>query len=270
MTALNEGLLIGLGFTKKVPGFGTTVQFLVTANASWTVPPDFGAPYSIEAIGAGAGARQSAPSNGGGGGAYARVTHDDIAISAGNVVYFNIGTGGGNTPASGGDTWARLGSNSAPADITEGVLAKGGNSGTTDNTPPLGGQASASIGSVKFSGGSGGSGNSANSGGAGGGGAAGPGGAGSAGGAGGSVTGAGGAAGGTTGTGGAAGAPDGGKGRTGLVWGASGPGGGGGGCTQGVGANGGIGGLYGGGGGIPGASGGTGGAGLIVVTYTSY
>lgn len=237
----------------------------LTSGTSWFVPLDFNTTNNtIECWGAGGGGGTSG--GGGGGGAYSRITNAALTVGAFTTVA--IGAGGGPGQA-GGDT-----------SISSFILAKGGK-GWGSGFTGQGGQASESIGTVKFSGGNGGlGGNASGRGGGGGGGAAGASGNGANGNATASSTGA---------TGGAGGAPSGGAGGTGTSnattanpggnstvsggYGAGGGGGGGGTESDSYGdsgGTGGAGGLYGGGGGGAGwgsASGGRGGNGFIKITY---
>lgn len=154
----------------------TKVVFISTAGAStYTIPADFGALVSVEAIGGGgAGFLSGGSGGGGGGGAYA-YSNLIIGLVASGTAYYQVG-------AAVTDTWFNAVSNAAPTSIVQGVLAKAGATATT-STGGAGGLASASVGSPKFNGGTGGAGGTIKAAG-GGGGAAGPGGAGGTGGAG--------------------------------------------------------------------------------------
>jgi len=114
----------------------------ITATGTFTIPADFpaGNTLQVECVGAGGqGAR--------GGGAYAK-TNALTGITASQTVYVQVG-------ATGSDTWFNKAANSAPANTTNGALAKcGGDSSST--AAGSGGQASASIGDLKYSGGDGG------------------------------------------------------------------------------------------------------------------
>lgn len=155
-----------------------------TTFTTWTVPADWdNTVNSIELIGSGgtsvdADGSPTGQCNGAGGGAYAKLTN--FQLTPGSTVYINIGNYLGQK-----DTWINKTTNSAPSNITDGGLAKGGQDATL-TAVGQGGQAASSIGNTVFSGGNGGLGtyNANNNGGGGGGGAAGPGGAGKNGGAG--------------------------------------------------------------------------------------
>jgi len=114
----------------------------ITATGSFTIPADFpsGGTLQVECIGAGGqGAR--------GGGAYSK-TNALTGITASQTVYVQVG-------APGSDTWFNKAANSAPASTTNGALAKcGGDSSST--AAGSGGQSSAGIGDLKYSGGDGG------------------------------------------------------------------------------------------------------------------
>lgn len=136
-------------------------------HASWN-----DADNSIHSIGAGGGgdAESGGGGGGGGGGAYASILNANL--TPGGMVDYRVGVGA--TGANGGDSWF---GNTVFASALVG--AKGG-SGATGVFGGDGGQAAASIGTTKFSGGDGGNGGLSNDGegGGGGGGAAGPNGAG--------------------------------------------------------------------------------------------
>lgn len=272
------------------------VVFITTTGAgTYTIPNDFGSLVSVEAIGGG-GSGDSSAGGGGGGGAYAKST-SVTGLTAGGTAYYQVGT-------TATDSWFNAASNAAPTLVSQGVLAKGGQT-TGGNGAGLGGAAASCVGDVKYSGGDGGGSNGSTC--AGGGGAAGPGGAGgtagnsvntaTGGGGGASITNPGnngvfdnraganggiGSGGGAAGTAGTAGTGGGGGASTsgGSAPGAGGSGstsftqtsdsavagsGGGGGGGDGSDA-GGNGGLYGGGGGA-GTGSGTGAQGIIVFTY---
>lgn len=148
------------------------VVFLTTTGSllSWTVADDWNdADNAIHCIGAGGGGGPFS-GGGGGGGAYSAITNLDLTPAA--SVSYRVGAGGASG-TSGGDTWfngASLGASS--------VGAKAGTGGTSSSAG-TGGQASAGVGTVKFSGGNGGiggteGGDDPGAGGGGGGGAGGP------------------------------------------------------------------------------------------------
>ncbi len=128
----------------------TTAVDLTAATGSWTVPAGV-TQLTVECWGGGGGGGYSntrgLAGGGGGGGAYAKKT---ITVTPGQLISFAIGSGGsgGSGANSGGDTWFYNATT---------VLAKGG-AGVPNNTQTagVGGQASASIGDVTFSGGNGG------------------------------------------------------------------------------------------------------------------
>lgn len=119
----------------------TTV--VLTSGTSWTVPSNVTSLTLVEAWGAGA----SGAYSGGGGGGYSAISN--FAVTPGQVINYAIGAGGPHTTATaGGDTW--FGSQTT-------LLAKGGQPGIDNGdgtyTGGLGGQASAGVGTTKFSGG---------------------------------------------------------------------------------------------------------------------
>jgi hypothetical protein len=115
-----------------------------TATGTFTVPAGVTS-ITVEAIGGG-GYASNNTGFGAGGGAYAK--SNAIAVTPGNTFYINIGAGA--------DSWANT-VNSAPTvgvtPTTQAVLAKAGASSASTG---LGGQASLSIGDVKYNGGNGG------------------------------------------------------------------------------------------------------------------
>lgn len=238
LTLSGLSVAVALG-TLTVPS--TSKQIILTSGTSWTVPSDWNsANNKVECVAAGA----AGGSYGGGGGAYAR--KNNLALTPGASVSFQVGVPGTGTAAA---TW--LGSTST-------VYASRPN-----NT--AGGAAASSIGDVVYSGGSASTSATAS----GGGGAAGPNGDGVSTTAGSSDGGAG-----DAGSGGA-GSPyvasgTSSPGGSGTEWGTAGSGGGGGGNGTLAGGNpGGTGGNYGGGGG--GSAKGVvsaGAPGVIVITYT--
>lgn len=249
------------------------VRIFLTSGSSWTVPADC-ISAAIECIGGGAGGvagHYNYGWPGGGGGAYSK--KNSLALTPGDSVSFQIGSGGGSNSA-GGDTWFKS---------TSDVLAKGAEAGNSSdyNYVPKGGQASDGVGDVKYSGGNGGLGQGYGKASGGGGGAAGLNADGNNGLTGTNVNGWYGGAGGRGdgiygGLGGAqsdswSATP---VGQPGTEWDSThGSGGGGTGTSNSNnGYNGGAGGLYGGGGGGAGfpvsRSGGSGRQGLIVITYS--
>jgi hypothetical protein len=121
----------------------TAVRVITNNNGAYTIPADFaaGSSLQVECIG-------SSGAGNYGGGAYSK-TNAITGLAAGNTVYIRAGGAG-----SGVDSWFNKAANSAPASTTNGCLAKAGTSSGT-NSPP-GGQSSAGIGDLKYSGGTGG------------------------------------------------------------------------------------------------------------------
>lgn len=111
---------------------------ILTSGTSLVLPIDFGgANYTVHAVGGG---QNGTTLYGGGGGGYSRIDQADITLSANQTIYYNVG-------GVGGDTWLSS-SNSPPATVSVGVLAKGANGQN-------GGSSSAGVGSLKYSGGNG-------------------------------------------------------------------------------------------------------------------
>lgn len=262
----------------SVRASATFIFLTDTAATTWTVPANWTSDRNtIEVIGGGA--MGTTFSNGGGGGAYSKITNQ--SLTPGTNIGIKVGdggTGGGD----GGDTWlCNSTSNCATIGGSAVIIgAKGGSSGGS------GGAAASGVGSTKYSGGDGGSDGGAGGCAGGGGGAAGPNGNGANGGAGNGVTSAGGGGGGGGGSAGVSGpggsnggaggnnylGTGGGAGGTFTNPGTSGTAGGGGGAAGYAGGSGGTGGTGqewdsthgsgGGGGGTPQSSGGAGAGGL--------
>ena len=135
-----------------------------TTTSSWTVPANWNSSNNtIEVIGAGGGS-QYIGSDGGGGGAYSKISN--LTLTPGASVSYQVGDGTVTaTTSSSRDTWFSS---------TATVLAKGGTKGGK-SSPGSGGASTSGVGTLKYSGGNGG--NYTSSGvytGGGGGGAAGP------------------------------------------------------------------------------------------------
>lgn len=166
----------------NITGGPTIVNVAITTgNVTYAVPSDIGVPWTLHAIGGGGlgdgGVGAGTIGAGGGGGAYARISNANVALSPGSTLYTRIAAGGqGN-----GDTWASI-SVSAPTATTQGVYAQTGGDGSNGGGGAGGLATTPTVGAVTFAGGAGGNGIDTVSG-PGGGGAAGPNGAGAAGGA---------------------------------------------------------------------------------------
>lgn len=145
------------GFVSSAFLFAQTMTVVdLTASTGTFVVPSGITQLTVECWGGGGGGGRATEGwsgnacSGGGGGAYAKKT---ILVTPGQSISYAIGAGGsggsGNNP--GGDTWFL-------SQTT--VLAKGGEGVSNDDytSIALGGQASASIGDVKYSGGNGGQG----------------------------------------------------------------------------------------------------------------
>lgn len=128
--------------TKMLGAGGETVVFLTTTGAgTWTVPEDWNSDNNtIECIGGGShGAgynNQNGGGSGGGGGAYAK--KNNLSLTPGESINYQVG-------AVVTDTWFKS---------TSDVLAKGAGNALAWNYS--GGQASESVGDLKYSGGNGG------------------------------------------------------------------------------------------------------------------
>jgi len=120
----------------------TTVIAIPTGTGSFLIPADFpsGGTLQVECVGAGGQANS-------GGGAYSKTTA--ISVNPLQTVYIQVGN-------SGVDTWFNKTSNVAPTSTTDGCLAKAGTPVTSLVDLAPGGQSSAGVGDVKYSGGNGG------------------------------------------------------------------------------------------------------------------
>jgi hypothetical protein len=146
-------------------------------TAEWIVPPGVNL-IKVEAIGTGGMGVYLPGYFGGGGGAYART--NKLQVNPGQKLFYQS-ISGSNLLSSTFDAWLNINENTAPTSSLQGVLSKRGEVGTPAGGG-VGGQASACIGDIAFSGGNGGA--STFGGAGGGGGAAGPNGNGANGGAG--------------------------------------------------------------------------------------
>ncbi|MDB5490367.1 MAG: hypothetical protein JWO78_216 [Micavibrio sp.] len=134
-----------------------------TGAANWTVPADWNdLNNSIEVIAGGGSGCAAGGGNYGGsgsGGAYSKITN--LALTKGALIPVNIGAGGARAISTGGNILGNPGGDTWFGNASYGganVAAKGGLGGLTgpiSNTMGniLGGQASAGIGSIKYSGG---------------------------------------------------------------------------------------------------------------------
>lgn len=129
---------------------------VLTSGTSWTVPDNVRVLQTVECWGGGGGSSAASSSSFGGGGGGAYIRYDNLSVTPGSSIPIQIGgpgIGRYNTgiATAGGDTWFKA-NNIA--------MAKGGSPSLVDTSYFLGGaggQASASYGSVKMSGGTGGS-----------------------------------------------------------------------------------------------------------------
>jgi hypothetical protein len=121
------------------------------ATGSFTIPADFSSLVSLEAVGGGGiagGLVSGATGGGGGGGAYAKTNGASVTasmVAGSTVVYYSAGG------------WLRIGTNSIPTAVTDGVYAASGSSGST-NSGGAGGSSASSVGNIKYAGGAGGAG----------------------------------------------------------------------------------------------------------------
>jgi hypothetical protein len=134
--------------TQIIQGGGAG-SFTFPAAGTFTIDRLFGTGASAGRRGHGSGGGAFAANNFGGAG---------LAVSAGDVLYWNVPNGpAGTTSASGTngtDSWARLNVNSAPTTTADGALADSGIAGTS-TTDGTGGTVANSIGTTRFAGGAG-------------------------------------------------------------------------------------------------------------------
>lgn len=145
-----------------------TIFYTTTGAGTFLVPADFQSFVSVEAIGGGG---TQGIYWAGGGGAYAKST--SMSLTAGQLVYMNVGVAGSGT-SNGGDSWVNSVSNAPPTTSSQGVLAKGALYVASLSPSFNGGDSTSCVGDVKYSGGGGGAQTSINGEYGGGGGAAGP------------------------------------------------------------------------------------------------
>lgn len=150
-----------------------TETFSTQGGHTWIAPPGV---IEIEVETWGGGGRggnvngsflTSNNSGGGGGGAYSRSV---LSVTPGQTYYIHVGNGSTTAGVAGGDSWFNGLPNTPGAPTsTPGVLAKGGNSVSGDNTTggASGGASGQGLGDVTNSGGSGANGNGSNGGGGG-------------------------------------------------------------------------------------------------------
>ena len=140
-------------------------QYIITSGTTWSVPADWNnADNKIEAIGGGGGGSAGTVSSAGaagGGAAYASVTN--TALTPSSAIDIQVGVGGVSGLTAPTASWVKNNSGTKVVEADYGKNPSGSG---------IGGQASASTGSIKYSGGTGGSGGGR--GGSGGGGSAGP------------------------------------------------------------------------------------------------
>lgn len=159
-----------------------TVLFLTnTATTSWTVPTDWndsipgpdGYANKIEVIGGGGSGGNGGSDGAGGGGGGGYSAKNNFPATPGTSVPYSIGAGGIPEEGDGGDTW--FGSTVYASAF---VAAKGGlnppGGSTANKEGGAGGQASAGIGDIKYTGARGRDQGASSTSGGGGGGAAGP------------------------------------------------------------------------------------------------
>jgi hypothetical protein len=171
-----DGTLSG-SYTYQSCTVGQPQTIYLTSGSSWTVPSNWNnTANKIEVIGGGGGGYGGGGGGnggGGGGGAYSSIVN--LTLTPGSSVAYNVGSGSSGTGRglAGGDTWFN------GAGLSNASVSAQGGGVSLNMIGGVGGQASSSIGTTKYSGGNGGNGGE---GGGGGGGAAGPHGNGGAGG----------------------------------------------------------------------------------------
>lgn len=139
-----------IGKLDEVTNKPITVFITTTGSSTFTIPSNFGSLVSIEAIGASPRSNTSFSGSGTGGGAYSKITSLS-GLSAGGTAYVFVGPSASIVQ----DSWFNVSSNTAPSNVTQGVLAKGGGIATGAIGGGQGGQESSGVGTTKFSGGNG-------------------------------------------------------------------------------------------------------------------
>lgn len=226
---LSVTLVVGV-FAYEPTQVQASTTDVFTTNGTWTAP----AGVTVVQVNAWGGGAQGGtvvvgnPKGGGGGGAYSAL--NAFSVTPGNVYVVSVGQGGTGGVVAGDSMFS----------ASSTLLAKGGTQAGSAPTGGIGGQASAGVGDVKFSGGNAGNGATASGGGGGGAGTT------QDGGVGGNASGA------TPGTGGIGGTSRGGNGAQGV--------------TSGTGLVGST--LAGGGSGAVTGAGGAGARGEVDITYT--
>jgi len=117
----NLGNNSGITFTSAVYGIAFT-----SGSGSFTVPSQFAGSCALVALGGGGGGsngNSSAQGAGGGGGAL--IVLANPSVSAGQAIYYSVGSGG-SAGVNGGTSWINISSNAQPASISNGVAAQGG------------------------------------------------------------------------------------------------------------------------------------------------
>ena len=154
------GMRAGTGLVVVIKNNVEPIVFFTAGVTSWTATADVTS-ITLAAYGAGAGGFNGQSGlfptdRAGGGGAYAATT--GISVTSGQTIYIHVGRPGetvnefdGTPPyldVIGGSSWANIVSLAPPANTSQGVLAHG-------STGQTGGQATSSIGVVRYSGGNG-------------------------------------------------------------------------------------------------------------------
>ncbi len=122
---------IGRAGIAQIPTFVTIVLFTTPGSQTWTVPAGVTS-IIVEGIGGGQAGFDSTATVGGSGGIAGSYCKSVISVSAGQTIYLYVGSAGASNGATGSDSWANAVANAAPGLSANGILAIGGNSGSTN------------------------------------------------------------------------------------------------------------------------------------------
>jgi hypothetical protein len=176
----NLGRNTGITFPSTLFGIAYGGSVGSSTPGSFTVPSNFSGSSMLVAYGGGGGGAKRSATTGsaGGGGAGALAVLSNPSVSAGQIIYFQIGAGGaGGVGASGGsggnatESWMNISSNTSPPSSASGVFAAGGSGAFLASTTGANG-GGFTVGTFGATGGNGGSGTGVTTAGSGGGGSA--------------------------------------------------------------------------------------------------
>lgn len=149
-TATGGSSSFGIGIALIIAANDVEDVLITTTGAGSMTAPAGASAVRMQNTGGGGGAPTSTSAEGGGGGGACSETNSIAVTGGSSTVFYSVGTGG-SVGNAGGDSWSRVGTNSAPSSTTDGCLAKGGSSGATQ-TGGIGGLTSTSVGDSKVAG----------------------------------------------------------------------------------------------------------------------